>query len=287
MRRTLFAVLCIAGVAGLTACERNNDKDVAEALKSVNVIDETNLNDVMLTVGDPNEAVAYFRRASGENTDRIDLKRGLAKSLVRAKKPTEAVSVWAEVVQMPGATNEDRVDYADALIRASDWKTAELQLDTIPPTYETYRRYRLEAMVADANKEWKKADHFYEVALGLTTTPSGVLNNWGYSKLTRGDYREAERLFAEAITYDRNLFTAKNNLVLARGAQRNYDLPIVPMDQTERAQLLHTMALAAIKQGDITIGRGLLRQAIDTHPQHFEAAVRSLDALEANVSTSG
>ncbi len=287
MRRTLFAVLCIAGVAGLTACERNNDKDVAEALKSVNVIDETNLNDVMLTVGDPNEAVAYFRRASGENPDRIDLKRGLAKSLVRAKKPTEAVSVWAEVVQMPGATNEDRVDYADALIRASDWKTAELQLDTIPPTYETYRRYRLEAMVADANKEWKKADHFYEVALGLTTTPSGVLNNWGYSKLTRGDYREAERLFAEAITYDRNLFTAKNNLVLARGAQRNYDLPIVPMDQTERAQLLHTMALAAIKQGDITIGRGLLRQAIDTHPQHFEAAVRSLDALEANVSTSG
>ncbi len=287
MRRTLFAVLCIAGVAGLTACERNNDKDVAEALKSVNVIDETNLNDVMLTVGDPNEAVAYFRRASGENPDRIDLKRGLAKSLVRAKKPTEAVSVWAEVVQMPGATNEDRVDYADALIRASDWKTAELQLDTIPPTYETYQRYRLEAMVADSNKEWKSADHFYEVALGLTTTPSGVLNNWGYSKLTRGDYREAERLFAEAITYDRNLFTAKNNLVLARGAQRNYDLPIVPMDQTERAQLLHTMALAAIKQGDITIGRGLLRQAIDTHPQHFEAAVRSLDALEANVSTSG
>ena len=26
-----------------------------------------------------------------------------------------------------------------------------------------------------------------------------MLNNWGYSKLTRGDYREAERLFGEAI----------------------------------------------------------------------------------------
>jgi hypothetical protein len=43
------------------------------------------------------------------------------------------------------------------------------------------------------------------------------------------------------------------------------------------------MALAAIKQGDISTGKGVLQQAIDTHPQHFEAAVRSLDALDANV----
>lgn len=287
MRRTFVAVVCLTGLTGLSACERNDDKAVEEALKSVNVIDESNLNDVMLSVGDPDEAVAYFRRASSENPDRIDLKRGLGKSLIRAKRQTEAVKVWSEVVQMPDATNEDRVDYADALIRAGDWETAELQLDTIPPTYETYRRYRLEAMVADANKEWTKADSFYEIAVGLTTTPSGVLNNWGYSKLSRGSYADAERLFSEAIDYDRNLFTAKNNLVLARGAQRNYDLPIVPMDQTERAQLLHTMALSAIKQGDVAIGKGLLRQAIDTHPQHFEAAVRSLEALEANVSTAG
>ena len=76
-------------------------------------------------------------------------------------------------------------------------------------------------------------------------------------------------------------------MALARAAQRNYDLPIVPMTQTERAQLLHTLALGAIKQGDVTIGKGLLRQAIDTSPQHFEAAVRSLEALEANVATSG
>ncbi|MEM6478477.1 MAG: tetratricopeptide repeat protein, partial [Pseudomonadota bacterium] len=149
---------------------------------------------------------------------------------------------------------------------------------------ETFKRYRLEAMVADSNKEWERADSFYEIATGLTTKPAGVLNNWGYSKLTRGDFRDAERLFGDAIQQDPTLFTAKNNLVLARGAQRNYDLPVVQMSQIERAQLLHTLALSAIKQGDITTGRGLLREAIDTHPQHFEAAVRSLRALESNVA---
>jgi len=56
------------------------------------------------------------------------------------------------------------------------------------------------------------------------------------------------------------------------------------MSQVERAQLLYTLALAAVKQGDVTMAKTLLREAIDTHPQHFEAAVRSLQALEENVS---
>ncbi len=50
-------------------------------------------------------------------------------------------------------------------------------------------------MVADSKKNWKKADSFYEIAAGLTTKPAGVLNNWGFSKLTRGDYAGAEKLF--------------------------------------------------------------------------------------------
>ncbi len=136
-------------------------------------------------------------------------------------------------------------------------------------------------MVADANEDWARADSFYEIAVGLTTTPAGVLNNWGFSKLTRGDYRGAERLFLDALRYEPDLFTAKNNLVMARGAQRNYELPIVRMTQTERAQLLYTLALTAIKQNDITMGRGLMQEAIDTHPQHFEEAVRALRALDA------
>ena len=151
----------------------------------------------------------------------------------------------------------------------------------IPPTVETYERYRLEAMVADSKKDWKKADSFYEIAAGLTTKPSGVLNNWGFSKLTRTDYAGAEKLFTEALTYEPTMFTAKNNLILARGAQRKYDLPVVEMTQNERAQLLYTLALTAIKQNDVTVGKGLLQNAIDTSPTYFEAAVRSLAAVDA------
>ncbi|KPP84927.1 MAG: Flp pilus assembly protein TadD [Rhodobacteraceae bacterium HLUCCA08] len=284
MRRTIILFPALLGAMALSGCARDGDAEVSRALRDVNVVDESNLNDVMLTVADPDEAVAYFTRAADNDPGRIDLMRGLAKSLVRARRGTEAVSAWGAVADHPDATNEDRIDYADALIRSNQWDEAEAVLDSVPPTHETYRRYRLEAMIADGNQEWDKADSFYETAVGLTTQPAGVLNNWGFSKLTRGDYAGAERLFVDAIRHDPQMFTAKNNLVLARGAQRNYDLPIVEMTQVERAQLLHTLALTAIKQNDVSIGRGLLREAIDTHPQHFEAAVRALRALEDNVT---
>ncbi|MGC1496773.1 MAG: tetratricopeptide repeat protein [Sulfitobacter sp.] len=283
MRHPILFATCIAGVAAVAGCgEKDANATVERAFKDVNVVDETNLSDVMLTVADPNEAVSYFSRSIKQDPTRIDHQRGLASSLVRAKRTTEGAIEWGKVTKMPGATNDDKVEHADALIRSGDWAKAETVLNSVPPTHETFKRYRLAALIADSKKEWKKADSFYETAVGLTTTPASVMNNWGYSKLTRGDYKNAERLFSDAIRQDQTLFTAKNNLVLARAGQRDYTLPVIPMDQSERAQLLHTMALSAIKQGDVQTGKALLQEAIDTHPQHFEAAVRSLRALENN-----
>ena len=257
MRRFTLVSLCLGSSMMLAGCMGGTtEEEVERAVADVVASDEASLNDIMLNVANPSEAVSFFKRQLAEQPNRIDFQRGLAKSLVRAKLNTEAVAAWKKVTAHPDATPDDRIDLADALIRAGKWDQAETSLDAVPPTVETYKRYRLEAMVADSNQEWDAADHFYETAVGLTTRPAGVLNNWGYSKLTRGEFRQAEDLFVDAISYDRNLFTAKNNLVLARGAQRNYQLPIIDMSQVERAQLLYTAALSAIKQGDVAIGRG-------------------------------
>lgn len=281
MRHPVYHAATLLGVLALSACNQpQNSAEVQRAIKSVNVIDESNLSDIMLTVGDPKEAVAYFQRSSAENPERIDLKRGLAKSLIRAGQSAQAVGVLTQITASPEGTNDDRVALADALIRTNDWTRAEAELNRIPPTHETFERYRLEAMVADSKKNWKKADSFYEIAAGLTTKPAGVLNNWGFSKLSRKEYGAAEKLFMQALTYEPTLFTAKNNLVMSRGAQRKYDLPVIEMTQTERAELYYTMGLTAVKQGDTSVGKSLLQNAVDTHPQHFEAAVRSLAALE-------
>ncbi|GLP84733.1 Flp pilus assembly protein TadD, contains TPR repeat [Tritonibacter mobilis] len=281
MRHMVLLSAGLIGALALASCSKEIDKEAVDrALQDVNVVDESNLNSVVLNSADPNEAVSYFQRSVKQSPDRVDLNRGLAASLIRAKRYTEAAAAWQRVVDLPDAQSADSVELADALIRNNEWEKARKVLDTVPPTHETFKRYRLEAMIADSEQNWKAADSFYDTAVGLTTKPAGVFNNWGYSKLTRGDYSGAERLFGEALRQDPNLFTAKNNLVLARGAQRNYSLPVISMTQTERAQLLHTMALSAVKQGDVSTGEGLLREAIETHPQHFDAAARALEALE-------
>jgi Tfp pilus assembly protein PilF len=284
MRHTILTTLAITASLGLAACGDKGEAEVDRAIEDLNVIDESGLSDIMIQAADPAEAVGYFTRTLASQPDRIDLQRGLAESYIRADRPTEAVAAWRQVTAHPEATDEDRVELAGALIRINAWDEARSVLDAIPPTHETFERYRLEAMVADADEAWSRADSFYETAVGLTTTPAGVLNNWGYSKLTRGDYRGAEQLFSDALRYDSSLFTAKNNLVLALGAQRRYDLPVVPMTQQERAQLLYTLALTAIKQSDLNTGRSLLVDAIETNPQHFEEAVRALEALDGTAT---
>jgi len=283
MRHSIFLSLCVATLT-LSACAKSTEEQIQEAIADINASDAANLNQIMMSMGDPNDAVQHFTAALATNPDSIELQRGLAVSLVRATRVPEGITAWNTVVAHPDATNEDRVELAGAYIRASEWDNAAATLNTVPPTYETFKRYRFEAMVADSRQKWEKADSFYQTAAGLTTRPASVYNNWGFSKLTRGDYRGAERLFGDALRHDPTLFTAKNNLVLARGAQRNYALPVVDMNQVERAQLLYTLALAAIKQNDVSIGKSLLADAIETHPRHFEEAVRALQALENNAT---
>jgi predicted Zn-dependent protease len=85
MSRILRTVPVVFAVIGLTACSQGVDVD--RAVDPLNVIDQTNLSDVMLNAASPDEAVAYFQRTLAEQPDRIDMKRGLAESLVRAGAP--------------------------------------------------------------------------------------------------------------------------------------------------------------------------------------------------------
>lgn len=284
MRHLGLIGLCLCGTVLLAGCQQAERNRIQKEVTSINAADEANLDAIELTIADPNEAVTYFSKSVEKHPDKTDQKRYLAKSLVRAQRPADAAKVWATVVAAPDATPEDSVDLADAMIRANQWTQAQTVLDGIPPTHESFDRYRLEAMVADSRKQWKKADSFYEIAAGMTTTPAGIYNNWGISKMTRGDFAGAEPLFVQALRYDPSVFATKNNLVLARARQRKYDLPIIDMTQGEHAVLLYNIALTAIKQGDIATGKGLLQEAIDTNPEYFPDAVRALKALSANVS---
>ena len=275
--RTLGAGLALS--ITLAGCTEMTDEEKNADLGAINVIDATGLNDIMLNLANPSEAVAFFRDSLAVEPGRVDLKKGYAQALVQNKQYAEAALIYEQLIDDGHADSDDRLNYADALVRNGAWDEARVQLNAIPPTVESFDRYFLEALVADHNKEWEKADNFYDVARGLTTRPAQVLNNWGISKLERGQYSAAEKLFKQAISADSKMFTAKNNLVIALGKQGVYRLPVIPMNDKERAILLYNLAREAIRNGDVDIARGLLSDAIDIHPQHFQPAVSLLASL--------
>jgi Flp pilus assembly protein TadD len=278
MRTLPLALLLLGGAAGCS----NGDAEVARGPSDpLAVLEADAVGEVMLAVAQPEEAVAHFGRLAAARPGDAGAKRGLATALMRARRHEDAARVLAALAEEGQATPADRVVLVEALIRTEEWPRAREVMAEVPHAHRTEDRFRLEAMLADVDGAWGEADGHYEAAVALSAAPAGVLNNWGFSKLSRGDRPGAERLFERALAADPALFAAKNNLAMARGARGAYEVPLVPMTQTERATVLHTLALAAVKAGDLEIGRTLLHDAVETHPRHFEPAARALAALEA------
>ena len=266
--------------AGLAACESVSQKEDPLA---ANIIDEASLNDLMLSVSDPNDAVEYFRKALAEEPDRADFRRGLAHSLVRAKNYTEAARVFQEMITLGQDRPSDRIQYALVAIRLDRWDDVKTLAASFPAGLQTPRRYMIEAMVADQDQNWEAADAAYEKAVDLSSQPAPILNNWGVSQMARGDLQAAQETFERALSYDQRLFNAKNNLALARGLQGEYRLPLVPMTDEEKAIMLNNLGIIAMRQGEERVARGLFAAAVDAHPQHYAAAADKLAVLESTI----
>lgn len=276
------AVMMGAAAVLLAAC--NQDPTTGEKPAGpINAIDESNLSEIMLTAANPADAAEYFRRSLAQQPDRADFKRGYAISLTRSKQYPEAALAYRSLVESGQATPNDRIEYAHVLARFNDWEGVQQQVNAVPISNYNVRYRLIEAALADYHEDWATADAAYDAARLLSTEPAKVLNNWGYSRMMRGDLKEAEKTFEQAILFDPTLFQAKNNLALAYGLQKQYRLPVVTMTEEEKAVVLHNLAVLAIRQGDKDIARGLLTQAVDIHPRHFAAAADKLAALEAVV----
>lgn len=283
-RAMLRSVLVLSAALIVGACAGDFDEPLDNPeVEPTNVIDAANLNELMLTVSDPSDGVAYFQSASAQNPDRLDLKRGYALSLSRARRHAEAARVYEELSQTEVADDVLRIEYAHTLARLERWDEAEEQMILVSPDRESARRYIIIAMLADQRNQWDQSDRAYEKARLLSTNPANVLNNWGVSQLSRGDYDQAQRTFEEAVAFNPTLFNAKNNLAVSRALQGDYRLPIVTVNEVERATLLHNIAVIALRRGDREQAKGLLTMSLEAHPQHYSAAAEKLAALEATV----
>ncbi|MEM9138674.1 MAG: tetratricopeptide repeat protein [Pseudomonadota bacterium] len=278
-RAKLIATI-VAAAFGVAGCESISEKKDPLAK---NVIDEAGLTDLLLTAGDPEESVTYFQGALAQEPERADYRRGLAISLARAKRYPESARIYQEMITLGQAEPIDKLDYALVAARLDKWSEVKAVVAELPGGLNSGKRHMIEGMLADQEQNWPAADAAYARAETISTNPAGVLNNWGVSLMSRGDLPAASRSFERALTYDSRLFSAKNNLAISRGLQGNFQLPVIPMTEKEKAIILNNLGVIALKRGNQKIAKGLFAAAVDAHPQHYEAAATRLAALEAVV----
>ena len=272
-------ILCILALA---ACDKSTFAEQDSSLGQ-NVIDDAGLNDLLLTAGDPEYSVNYFQASLAKEPERADLRRGLAISLNRAKRYTESARVYQELIALGQADPADELAYAFVAIRLNRWDEAASIDQRLPGGLNSARRHLLSAMVSDNRQQWGAADAAYARAETLSTNPADVLNNWGVSQMSRGNLDRAQQIFEKALSFNSRLFSAKNNLAISRGLQGDYNLPLVPMTETEKATILNNLGVIATRKGDIKQAKGLFAAAVDIHPQHYGGAADRLAALDGKV----
>ena len=116
----------------LAACGApDGEAEVERALRDVNVIDESGLSDVMMTVADPDEAVAYYARTAagagprghprhGVRPRLLDGRRGRGPGLLRTRPVTLQASPPDPTRPVPRAGG-GRAELAGRTLRQDRW----------------------------------------------------------------------------------------------------------------------------------------------------------------------
>ena len=281
MRIRYWPVVVILAT-GLANCAPTSVSDKPDPFAE-DIIKEANLSDLLLTAGNPDDAVLYFERAVQRDPEDAEARRGLAKAYVKAKRYPEAARVYEELIALNQAEPEDRLEYAFVAVRLEQWDQAQSAAAGLPDGMNTPRRHLLDALLADHRQDWAAADAAYQRAESLSPNPADILNNWGVSQMSRGDLEAADATFRRAISFDSRMFKAKNNLAISRGLRGNYQMPVMPLTDVERAQILNNLGLIALRRDEKRIARGLFADAVATHPQHYQAAADRLAALESTI----
>jgi Flp pilus assembly protein TadD len=144
---------------------------------------------------------------------------------------------------------------------------------------QSWRAWSALGRARDARRAWTEAGIAYERALTLVPNEAAVLNNFGMSKLSAGDYEGAAALFVRALEASPDLTTAETNLRLALALGGRYEEALAGVDARDRPDVLNNAGYAALLRGDYAQARTLFLQAIDASPDFYEPAWSNLQFL--------
>ena len=143
-----------------------------------------------------------------------------------------------------------------------------------------WRAHNTLGIIADRNEQYDIAVSHYTSAINLQPTLALVRNNRGYSKYLSGDLEGAKRDFLVALEIDPEYERAWRNLGLVHAREQDYDLALSAMRRAIPEHVaLNDVGYIAMLDGNYTVARSMLEDAVIKSPRHYQTAQDNLAEL--------
>ena len=146
----------------------------------------------------------------------------------------------------------------------------------------SWRAWNARGVAADFGRDWATADRSYERASSLAPNEAQVANNLGWSRLMRGQWKEALAPLQQAARLNPKSRRIADNLELARAAV-DENLPGRRTGESDEswAARLNDAGVVAQLRGDRKRAVAAFSQALEARNQWFDRAANNLALVEA------
>jgi Flp pilus assembly protein TadD len=146
----------------------------------------------------------------------------------------------------------------------------------------SWRAWNARGVVADLQQDWRGADAAYGAAADAAPGNADIVNNQGWSRLLRGDWKQAVGFFERAVVLDPRSTRMANNLELARAAMAS-ELPGRRAKETDGAWAarLNDAGMAAQLMGDRQRAVAAFTQALEASGTWYARAANNLQVANA------
>lgn len=236
-----------------------------------------------LRVGRLDQAKLMVERAVGAGASGNQLNQTLADLAYALGRNDEALVRYEALLKI-SPDNQSYLEPAGiaALRIGDDERAIQLLSRATSLPNPTWHAWNALGVAADFRSEWNLADKCFEEASRLAPSNAALINNRGWSLLSRGKWAEALVFLERAAALDPDSARTKNNLELARAALSS-DLPERQPGETASswASRLNDAGMAAELLGDRQRAIAAFSRALETSNQWYARAANNLEAINA------
>ena len=274
----IWPVLIAAGVATATSSQPTVSRPPQAAIQPATTLPSLAEVEHAIDAGRLEQARLMVGRQVATGMSGTDIDRVLADLAFASGKYDEALIRYRQLLAAKPGDSWLAERAGISALKQGDVATAAPLIDRATKAPRpSWRAWNARGVVADLQQDWRGADAAYGAAADVAPDNADIVNNQGWSRLLRGDWKQAVGFFERAVALDLRSTRMANNLELARAAMAS-ELPARRAKETDGAWAarLNDAGMAAQLMGDRQRAVAAFTQALEASGTWYARAANNL-----------